>query len=143
MRVAFATWNDRVAPVFDVTRRLHVVDTVGSRTVRESEESLGDEQPVGRAARLARLGIDALVCGAISRRQEALIEAYGVTVVPFVSGDLRDVVDAWRAGRLGSRTFAMPGCEGGRRHGVRGGRRWGPEGPRRHRGRAMRRRPLA
>jgi predicted Fe-Mo cluster-binding NifX family protein len=143
MRVAFATWNDRIAPVFDVTRRLHVVDTVGSRMVRESEESLDDEAPAGRAARLATLGIDALVCGAISRRQEALIEAYGLTVVPFVTGDLRDVVEAWRAGKLGREAFAMPGCEGGRGHGFRGGRRWGREGRGRQRGRAMHRRSMS
>lgn len=142
MRVAFATWNDRVAPVFDVTRRLHVVETLGPRVVRESEESLDDEAPAGRAARLAGLGIDALVCGAISRRQEALIEAYGLTVVPFVSGDLEHVVEAWRTGRLGRRAFAMPGCEGVRGHGFRGGRRWGRDSPGRHRGSAMRRRSL-
>jgi predicted Fe-Mo cluster-binding NifX family protein len=142
MRVAFATWNDRVAPVFDVTRRLHVVDTVGSRVVRESDESLDDEAPAGRAARLAALGIDALVCGAISRPQEALIQAYGLTVVPFVTGDLRDVVEAWRAGRLGSAAFAMPGCEVAGGRGFRGGRRWGREGRGRPRGRAMRRRSM-
>jgi predicted Fe-Mo cluster-binding NifX family protein len=134
MRIAFATWNDRIAPVFDVTRRLHVVDTVGPRVVRESEESLDDEAPAGHAARLAALGIDALVCGAISRRQEALIEAYGLTVVPFVTGDLRDVVEAWRAGRLGREAFAMPGCEGGRT--------WDRKGRGRQRGHAVHRRSM-
>ena len=68
MRVAFAAWNDRITPVFDVTRRVHVVDTDGRRRVlEESEEALDDETAAGRAARLAGMGIDALVCGAISR----------------------------------------------------------------------------
>jgi predicted Fe-Mo cluster-binding NifX family protein len=128
MRVAFAAWNDRIAPLFDVTRRLHVVDTEGRNVVRESEASLEDKAPAVRAARLAALGIDALVCGAISRPQEALIQAYGLTVVPFVTGDLREVVDAWGAGRLGSEAFAMPGCRGGRGRRFRGGRRWGCAG---------------
>lgn len=122
MRVAFAAWNDRIAPLFDVTRRLHVVDTEGGRVVRESEEPLEEPAPAGRAARLAALGIEALICGAISRPQEALIQAYGLTIVPFVNGDLREVVDAWRAGRLGSEAFAMPGCGSGRGRRFRGGR---------------------
>jgi len=140
MRVAFATWNDRIAPLFDVTRRLHVVDTAGRRVVQESEESLDEQAPAGRAARLAALGIDALVCGAISRPQEALILAHGLTVVPFVSGELREVVAAWRTGRLASDTFAMPGCGRGQGRRFRGGRGWGRELRGRHRGGAMRRR---
>jgi predicted Fe-Mo cluster-binding NifX family protein len=122
MRVAFATWNDRIAPVFDVTRRLHVVDMAGRRVVGESETSLLDESPAARAARLVALGVDALVCGAISRPQQALIQAYGLTVVPFVTGDLCEVVAAWRAGTLASEAFAMPGCAGGRGRRWRGGR---------------------
>jgi predicted Fe-Mo cluster-binding NifX family protein len=123
MRIAFAAWNDRIAPLFDVTRHVHIVDTEGRHVVGESEESLEDSAPAARAARLAALNVDALVCGAISRPQEALIQAYGLTVVPFVTGDLREVLEAWRAGGLGE-AFAMPGC-GGRRRRFRGGRGWG------------------
>jgi predicted Fe-Mo cluster-binding NifX family protein len=142
MRVAFATWNGRVAPVFDVTRRVLVVDSEGGRVVRESEELLDDEAPADRAARLAALGVDALVCGAISRPQEALIKAYGLTVVPFVTGDLGDVVDAWRTGTLARPAFVMPGCGGGQGHGLRGGRGWGHETRRRRQGRTRRRRAM-
>jgi predicted Fe-Mo cluster-binding NifX family protein len=142
MRIAFATWNDRIAPLFDVTRRVHVVETDGPLVVRESEEALDDETAAGRAARLAALGVDALVCGAISRFQEALLQAYGVAVVPFVTGDLREVVVAWRARRLGGDAFAMPGCGRERGHGFRGGRGWGREARGRHRAGATRRRPV-
>jgi predicted Fe-Mo cluster-binding NifX family protein len=127
MRVAFAAWKDRIAPLFDVARRLHVVDTRGSLIVQQSEEPLEEPTPAARAARLAELGVDALVCGAISRPQEALIQAYGVRVVPFVGGGLREVVEAWRGRTLGRASFAMPGCGGGRERRFRGGRRLGRE----------------
>jgi predicted Fe-Mo cluster-binding NifX family protein len=140
MRVAFAAWNDRIAPVFDVTRRVHVVDTDGRGVVRESEEPLDDETAAGRAARLSALGIDTLVCGAISRPQEAFLQAYGVAVVPFVTGGLGEVVDAWGAGTLGSGAFAMPGCGQGRGRRFRGGRGWGGQGRCRRRGNATSRR---
>jgi predicted Fe-Mo cluster-binding NifX family protein len=142
MRVAFAAWNDRIAPVFDVTHRLHLVDTDGRRVVRESEEPLDDETAAGRAARIAALGIDALVCGAISRPLEAFLQAYGVAVVPFVTGDLSEVVAAWRAGTLGSDAFAMPGCGQGHGRPFRGGRGSGREGRCRGRGNATSRWPL-
>jgi predicted Fe-Mo cluster-binding NifX family protein len=142
MRVAFAAWNGRIAPLFDVTRCLHIVDTAGRRVVRESEESLDEQAPAVRAARLAALGIDALVCGAISRPQEALIRAHGLAVVPFVSGELREVMGAWQAGRLASETFAMPGCGRGRGRRFRGGRGWERDGRGRRRGGAVRRRSM-
>jgi predicted Fe-Mo cluster-binding NifX family protein len=138
MRVAFAAWNDRIAPLFDVTRRVHVVDTQGGRVVKESDEAIDGQAPEARAARLAALGVDALVCGAISRPQEALIHAYGLSVVPFVTGDLREVVEAWAEGRLAGAAFTMPGC-GGRGRRVGGGRGWGRgAGGFRHRGRTRR-----
>jgi predicted Fe-Mo cluster-binding NifX family protein len=142
MRVAFATWNGRIAPVFDVTRRLHVVETDGRRVVRESEEPLEDDAPGARAARLAALRVEALVCGAISRPQEALVRAYGVAVVPFVTGELHEVVDAWRAGALESEAFAMPGCGRGRDRRFRGGRGSAGQGRRRRHGGATGRRSL-
>jgi len=142
MRVAFATWNDRIAPVFDVTRRVRVVQTDGRRVLRESEEPLDNETAASRAAHLAALGIDALVCGAISRPQEAFLQVYGITVVPFVTGALSEVVEAWGAGTLGSDAFAMPGCGRGRGHRFRGGRGWYGAGRCRGRESATRRRSL-
>ncbi len=88
------------------------------------------------------MGIDALVCGAISRPQEAFLQAYGVAVVPFVTGNLREVVDAWGAGTLGSDTFAMPGCGRGRGRRFRGGHGWSGQERCRRRGNATGRRPL-
>jgi predicted Fe-Mo cluster-binding NifX family protein len=143
MRIAFAAWHDRIAPVFDVTHRVHVVDVDAGRVVRESEVLFGDENAVGRATRLAALGIDVLVSGAISRPQQALFQAYGIAVVPFVTGRLGAVIGAWRAGRLGRDEFAMPGCGPGRGHRDRWrGREWGEEGCRRRRGSATSRRAL-
>jgi predicted Fe-Mo cluster-binding NifX family protein len=137
MRIAFATWNGRIAPVFDVTRRLHVVETDGPHVVRECEEPLEDEPPAARAARLVALRVEALVCGAISRPQGALVQSYGIALVPFVTGELREVVDAWRAGALESGAFAMPGCGRARGRRFRDGpaQRW----RRRHHGATGRR----
>jgi predicted Fe-Mo cluster-binding NifX family protein len=140
MRIAFAAWNDRIAPVFDVTRHLHIVDTAGPDAARERDEPFEDGWPADRVARLAALGVDVVVCGAISRPQAALIQAYGIRIHPFVTGSVDEVVGAWRSGRIARRVFAMPGCEGGRGGFGRGGPGCGARegGRRRRRGRAGR-----
>jgi len=110
MKAAFAVWEQRIAPVFDVTRQLHVVDVQGGRVVSEEAIALPEGAPGQRALRLAELGVDVLVCGAVSRSMLALVTAYGVRVQGFVAGDLSEVLQAWLSGRLSSPAFAMPGC---------------------------------
>jgi predicted Fe-Mo cluster-binding NifX family protein len=121
MKAAFAHWDNRIAPVFDVARQLHVVETEADQIVAESEEALADGLPVHKVLRLVELRIDTLVCGAISRPLHEMIALHGIRVVPFVAGDLREIVDAWLGGGLpDDDTHAMPGCRERRRRRHRG-----------------------
>ena len=112
MKTAFAAWNNRIAPVFDVARHIHIVETESGRIVKEAREELTDDAPARKALYLAELDIGSLVCGAISRPLQEMVAAYGIRVVSFVAGDLRKVIEAWRRGRLEKDVFAMPGCCG-------------------------------
>ncbi len=120
MKAAFAVWNDRIAPVFDVAGHIHLVEIEDGKVVRETSEVLSDDLPSRRALRLAELGAGTLVCGAISRPLHELVAGYGIKVVPFVAGDLREVLGAWLAGSLDGEAFAMPGCFGRGRRRFRG-----------------------
>lgn len=121
MKTAFAYWDDRIAPVFDIARRIQVVEADSGRIVAETGEVLADDLPVQKAHRLAELGVGTLVCGAISRPFLEMVAAYGIRVIPFVAGDLSDVIEAWLSGNLESDAFIMPGCwrNGRRRWGMR------------------------
>jgi predicted Fe-Mo cluster-binding NifX family protein len=110
MKAAFARWEDRIAPVFDTAHRLLVIEIEAGKIVREMEETVVEELFVQRALRLVELGIGTLVCGAVSRPLHELVSAYGIEVIPFVAGGLRQVIAAWVSGRLGHGAFAMPGC---------------------------------
>lgn len=131
-KAAFMCWKDRIAPVFDTAREVQVVEVQSGKIVRESRETLEGNQPLRTALRFAELQTDVLICGAISGYVQALIAAYGIRIVPFVSGELRPVIDAWVAGKLENDAFAMPGC--GRRLRLRRG-----NGSGRGRGRRFRR----
>lgn len=119
-KIAFATLDKRIAPVFDTARQIHVIEAKFGQIVRESREPLADNLPVQKALRLAELDIETLVCGAISRPLHALVTAYGIRVISFVAGDLHDVVRAWLSGRVDWNAFAMPGCCGRGRRRFRG-----------------------
>lgn len=111
-RAAFATWQDRIAPVFDVAGHLRIVDAAAGRIVAQEQATLAETAPAGRARRLAELGVEVLVCGAISKPLAALLAGHGIRIIPFVTGPLDEVVAGWLRGQLGAERFAMPGCCG-------------------------------
>ncbi|NVN91390.1 MAG: hypothetical protein HXX11_12415 [Desulfuromonadales bacterium] len=137
MKTAFTHWDNRIAPVFDIAHQIRIVESGDGRIVGESDEILEDGLPVRRVMSLAHLGVTTLVCGAISRPLHEMVVSNGILVVPFVAGDLGEVIRAWLAGTLDNDRFAMPGCCG--RHwrrcperpaahgldGLSGGRRYG------------------
>lgn len=112
MKIAFAVWNERIAPVFDTARQIRVVEAESDRILCETQEALLQDLPIQRALRLMELGIDTLICGAISRSLHVAIDGYGIKVIPFVAGDWREIIRAWLRGSLEDDTFVMPGCCG-------------------------------
>ncbi len=117
MKVAVPTWQGRVSPVFDVARRLLVVEYQDGAERARSETAITGATPAERAKDVSRLGVDVLVCGAISRPLERLLVAEGVDVIPQTCGDVNEVLAAFQAGQLNRPAFVMPGC--GRRRQMR------------------------
>lgn len=116
-KAAFAIWKNRIAPVFDVTRAVHLVETREGLIVHQKESSIAAEIPNQKVGRLAELEVNTLICGAISKSLQAMLTAYGIEVIPFVSGDLDEVIQAWLNNELtDSSVFAMPGCRNAGRH---------------------------
>ena len=122
MKIAVPVWNDRVSPVFDTSRHLLVVELVDGEEVGREEHTVTDAFPPFRVRRLKELGVDLLICGAISNPVACLINAAGISLMPWVSGDVKDVLDAFNGARLSDPRFRMPGCRGwgrGARRGMR------------------------
>ena len=117
VRVAIATWNDRVSPVFDTSSRLLVLD-VEQDAVRDRRvvELGADAFPTQRAQRLTELGVNVLICGAISRVLAGFVSATGIVVIPWVSGPVEGVLRAYLMKRLSDNRWKMPGCRGRWRH---------------------------
>lgn len=120
MKAAFAVWSGRISPVFDVSQRLLVVDVQNGRIVARQEEPLLDEHPVGKVRRLVQLGIETLVCGAVSAHLADLARLQGIRMIPFTAGEVEEVLRAYLSGTLPRRELTMPGCCNRRRR-FRGG----------------------
>ncbi len=120
MKAAFAYLDTRIAPVFDTAQKIHLVEVESKRIISETQALLTHDLPMQKTLCLAELGVTTLVCGAITRPLQAMVAAYGIQVIPFVAGDLKEVIQAWLKDGLYGNAFAMPGCCGRGRSRCRG-----------------------
>jgi len=117
MKIAIPVWNDCVSNVFDFAHRLLLVDIENGREVERSELELKAQSLPQRAGSLKNLGVDVLICGAISRALACMVAASGTEVLAFVTGRVDDVLQAYLTGQLVKPEFTMPGCWPGARRG--------------------------
>ncbi len=127
MRVGLTVWDTRISPVADTATELLVAQCDGTTWTTERRVPLGGEGHGRMAGKIAGLELDVLVCGAVSRRFGAALEQSGVRVLPWVTGDWQDVLEALVSGQLTPDRFVMAGCGRRRRGGgPRDGRQSGP-----------------
>jgi predicted Fe-Mo cluster-binding NifX family protein len=112
MKIALSVWKDCVSTVFDAADQLLVVEKDGDGALKRSTIRLNATDGPARAMQLKQMGINVLICGAISRPQETTISASGIAVYPFVRGPITEVIAAYESGRLHTAAFALPGCYG-------------------------------
>ncbi len=110
MRVAFAIWNKRIAPVFDTAGEVLVVDVEKGGITDEFSLKISFSNVQEKTDQLKAIEVETLVCGAISRIAQAQVESRDIAVVSFVSGDIREVIQAWLSNEIEQDVYAMPGC---------------------------------
>ena len=112
MKIAIPVWNKVISPVFDTASKLLVVEVDGKKERSRFEIFLDEQDPARRCLRIRKLGIDILICGAISHPYSSMLMASGIEVIPELSGQAVDVLDAYLQGSLfSSSRFQMPGCK--------------------------------
>jgi predicted Fe-Mo cluster-binding NifX family protein len=115
MKMAITVWENRISPVFDVAQMLLVVEIENNKIISRHYEPLYPEFPARLAGRLAELNVAVLICGAISEMPANILEANGIKLVPFITGDAGEVIDAYVKDIPFIPAFSMPGC-GHKRH---------------------------
>lgn len=111
MRIGIPVWEGKVSPVFDTASRLLVLDLKGGKETDRFETVLAENDVGRRCSRVQSMGVDLLICGAISKAYSNMLAASGVRVIPWISGPADEVLAAYMAGNLFSPRFFMPGCD--------------------------------
>lgn len=109
VRIVIPVWDGRISPVFDVSRRIHIMDVGQLGSALHSYDELPEECFLDRAYHLVNLGADVLLCGAISRPLKGALVSAGIDVISGLCGPVDEVCSAFLKGTL-SDSNRMPGA---------------------------------
>jgi predicted Fe-Mo cluster-binding NifX family protein len=123
MKVGLPYWQSRISPVLDVAGNLLVIEVERGREASRIEKRLFYQDPFSRAREISGLGVEVLICGALSWPLERALAAAGVRVIPHTCGPVEEIIKAFLNDGLGADSFLMPGC-GGRERRLRRRRGW-------------------
>ena len=114
MRLALPIWDDRVSPVLDTASRLLLIEAKDGAEISRSEILLDEQELARRCLRIKALGVNVLICGAVSRPFLSMLAAAEITLIPEISGTAEEVLEAYLKGTLFRAKFLMPGCKRGK-----------------------------
>ena len=109
--LALPVLRSRVAPVLDWCSRWRIMarGPSGNTPVREVIFEAMPPHEMLRALR--EEGVTTLICGAVSLCLKSYGEQLGMEIVDGVSGEVQDVLAAYRSKQLHQRRFRLPGVE--------------------------------
>lgn len=110
MRIGIPIWCDDVSPALDFSRRILVVETVGSMVLSRFSHDFEGRSDQARVERLLELGVDVLICGAVSNALARRVMASGILLIPWKRGAAEEALAAYVDGSIEEPRFRMPGC---------------------------------
>ena len=109
-KIALPVWSDQICAVLDFAQLLLVVEAEGASEISRKYYALTSETALFRARYIRNLGVQELICGALSYPLQTLLGSYGITVIPYICGHVDEVLQAYKKGNLSQSYFRLPGC---------------------------------
>lgn len=100
MRVAIPRFGECVAPCFEYSATITIFDVKGQRVKGHTDFNLHSQNPFDRIRLLRDQGVQTLICGGVESRIEDVIQASGIRVLSWVSGNVDELLDLFIHGRL-------------------------------------------
>jgi predicted Fe-Mo cluster-binding NifX family protein len=122
MRIAFPVLRENVSPVLDTAERLLIVQIDKSAGETREEISLSGLSPQ-KIAEVISSHTNILVCGGLSSLMSTYLDSRGISVYPWVMGNIEHLIDIFSKGDIPGQEYIMPGCRRNRFGGGRCGRR--------------------
>ena len=108
-KIALPVWSEQICTVFDFAQSLLVVEFESTSEISREYYALTGEPPLFRASRLRNIGVQTLICGALSHPLLTILRSYSITVIPYICGHVDEILHAYMKGDLSKPYFRLPG----------------------------------
>ncbi len=110
MKIALTFWENRISPVFDSAKLLLIAEVEKEKEVNSQYVQFNPESPLLFVEMLNRMDVEVLICGAISEVPAAMLEASGIKLIPFISGNAEEILKLFAKKHPLIPKYLMPGC---------------------------------
>jgi len=110
-RTAIPVFMGRVSPVLDTCTQLGLLEPGRKRNITCQTIPVKGKSIFERADEIKKLGVLVVICGAVSDALYNLLKESNIDLVCGITGDIEEVIDAYRNGTLTQARFRMPGSE--------------------------------
>ncbi len=109
-RTAIPVFRGRVSPVLDTCTRLCLLEPGRARGIRRKTMPVRGNTLFERAEEIKKSGVCVVICGAVSDPFYNLLKERYVDIVCGITGDIGEVIQAYRSGTLSKARYRMPGA---------------------------------
>ncbi len=109
-KTALTIWGNRISPVYDSASSLLIADIKNRQIIDKTIETFDAGQSAYLIQMLVKHNVSCLICGAIMEFPAELIRSNGIMLIPFVAGNLDEILDHLVCGSPILPIFLMPGC---------------------------------
>ncbi len=95
VKVAITVWEGRVSPVFDSARTLLIAEIFNSEVIGETYWDFAPGFFLHLQKMFTKLEVNVLMCGAISEEPSNIIEAAGIELISFITGEVKEVLSTY------------------------------------------------
>ena len=110
MKVAITIWDNRISPVLDSSHMLLIAEIENSKIMNKTNIAYNPQMPSRLPELLSELGIEVLICGAVSQLPADMIESSGVKLIPFITGNVDEILASYAKSATVVPSYLMPGC---------------------------------
>ncbi|HDP97703.1 MAG TPA: hypothetical protein ENN22_00760 [bacterium] len=108
MDLAIAAYQNRIASLLETANQLLVYKTTGDKFQLVRKIDIAEVSITALPQLLRQNNITELICGAVSGCVFNMLEVSGITVIPWMTGEVESVIEAYH--RQSMENFIMPGC---------------------------------
>ncbi len=113
--IAVPVFQDRISPLMDVSNRYMIYETEDGEIKQKIDINLNADAEPQRVEKLKDIGVDTIICGAISGYVAGIVGEKGMRLLPMIYGPIDEVIDSYLHNTLGSYCPGPTDCAGRKR----------------------------